>query len=320
MVLNPLLEAEDIEKERTVIIEEIKMYKDLPQFQVEELFDSLLWPDHPLGRNIAGTLKSVGGISRPQIKGYHKDWYNPACLIVSCAGDLDEAVLETHMEKVFSQLRHASCGSIVPFLGKAQGAQIRVMTKDIKQTHINLGFPGLNRSHKDRFVLGLIHIILGGNMSSRLFNEIREKKGLAYEIATHAKRLKDTGVFLVHAGIDNKNLIKTSKLIFKELNRIRQEKVAASELSRAKEFVIAQSEMALDDSLEHMLWMGESLINLGFIQTKEEMRRLIDRVSGADILRVAREIVDWKRLVFAAVGPQAKGDEDKLKDIVSGLS
>ena len=111
-------------------------------------------------------------------------------------------------------------------------------------------------------------------MSSRLFNEIREKKGLAYEIATHAKKLKDCGIFFVHAGIDNKNLIGASKLIFKELDKIRSKKVSKGELRRAKDFLTAQAEMALDDTMEHMLWMGESLLNLGYLQTKEEMRRM----------------------------------------------
>ena len=156
-------------------------------------------------------------------------------------------------------------------------------------------------------------------MSSRLFNEVREKKGLAYEIGTHVKKLKDTGVFFVHAGIDNKNLMQTSRLIFKELDRIKKERVSSGELRRAKDFLIGQSEMALDDSLEHMLWMGESLMNLGEIQTKEEMRRQIERVSAGDILRVASEIIDWKKLNFAAVGPQSQNAESEIKNIISGL-
>ena len=320
MVLVPLLKNEDIEKEKSVIIEEIKMYKDLPQFQVEELFDSLLWPDHPLGRNITGSIESVAGISREQIMDYHKNWYRPACLVISCAGDLNEGTLESFIKKTFSRLKYLSCAETVPFRPQEKGNQIKIVPKEIKQTHIHLGFPALNRSHKDRFVLGLLHIILGGNMSSRLFNEVREKKGLAYEIATHVKKLKDTGVFFVHAGIDNKNLIATSDLIFKELDKVKQEKIPSEELRRAKDFFIAQTEMALDDTLEHMLWMGESLMNLGVLQTKEEMRRHIERVSSSDILRVAREIINWKRLYFAAVGPQGQEDENKIKDIVSGLA
>jgi len=153
-------------------------------------------------------------------------------------------------------------------------------------------------------------------MSSRLFNEVREKKGLAYEIGTHAKKLHDTGVFFVHAGIDNKNLTQASEVIFKELDKIKNTKVSFGELRRAKDFFISQSIMALDDSLEHMLWVGESLSNLGYIQTKEEMEKEIQKVTAADILRLSREIIDWKKLYFAAVGPQKSGLEEKIKGLM----
>lgn len=320
MSLRPLLKSVDIEKERTVIIEEIKMYKDLPQFQVQELFDGLLWPDHPLGRNIAGTVASVSGISRAQLMDYHRLWYSPAHIVIACAGDLEGEVVEQDVEKIFGKLKTADMLSIVPFVARETGPKVRVMNKPIEQTHVTLGFPGLKRSDKDRFALGLMHVISGGNMSSRLFNEIREKKGLAYEIASHVKKLKDSGVFLVHAGIDNKNLVATSKLIFKELDRLRAEKVSKDELRRAKDFYIAQTQMALDDSLEHMLWMGESLMNLGILQTKEEMRKNIERVRSRDILKLAQEIVDFKKLCFAAVGPQSASQEDAIKKIVGSLS
>ena len=320
MVLFPLLKNEDIEKERTVIIEEIKMYKDLPQFQVQELFDALVWPDHPLGRNITGTIESVGGITRPQIIDYHNNWYSPASVIIACAGNYDELLLEHFVAKTFSKLKYTPAQEIFPFICRARDPQIKVVSKDIEQTHVQLGFPSFNRSHKDRYALGLMHVILGGNMSSRLFNEVREKKGLAYEIATHVKRLKDTGVFFVHAGIDNKNLVEASRVIFKELDRIKKEKVSRGELRRAKDFFMAQTEMALDDTMEHMLWMGDSLMNLGYIQTKEEAHRDIERVTTADILRVADEIVDWEKLHFASVGPHAQKEEQKIKELITGLA
>jgi predicted Zn-dependent peptidase len=319
MSLKPLLKDGDIEKERTVIIEEIKMYKDLPQYQVSELFDELLWTGHPLGRNIAGSVESVTGIRARQISDYHGFWYSPHNIIISCAGDLDEDAVELGVEKIFARLKAAKSKSIIPFVAREEGARVKLLHKSIEQTHINLGFPALKRSHHDRFALGLMHVILGGNMSSRLFNEIREKKGLAYEISSHIKKLKDTGVFFVHAGIDNKNLLEASGLIFGELRKIAAVKVSKGELRRAKDFYIAQTEMALDDSLEHMLWMGESLMNLGFLQTKEEMRRHIERVTAEDILRVAGEVIDWKKLRFAAVGPQGAGQEDKIREMISAF-
>lgn len=320
MTSRPLFKKEDIEKERTVIVEEIKMYKDLPQYQVQEIFDELLWPDHPLGRNIAGSVESISAMTRRELGDYHRLWYSPAHIVVACAGDLDEDRLERDVEKAFGRRDAAPRQSFLPFLGQDEAPKIRVADKSIEQTHINLGFPSINRAHKDRFALGLLHLILGGNMSSRLFNEIREKKGLAYEIASHAKKLKDTGVFFVHAGIDNKNLFETTRLIFAELDRMRSKEVSTGELRRAKDFYISQAQMALDDTMEHMLWMGDSLLNVGYLQTKEELRRCIERVGAKDILRLSREIIDFRRLRFAAVGPQSSGAEAKIAELAASFA
>lgn len=319
MLLHPLFRHSDIEKERTVIIEEIKMYKDLPQFQVAEVFDGLLWPDHPLGRNIAGTIDTIKAMTSRQIFDYHAGWYRPANIVIACAGDLDEALLEELAERIFRSLPLTEPGMVQPFVPHHKGAQIALISKDFEQTHLHIGFPSFSRGHKDKFVLGLTHVILGGNMSSRLFNEVREKKGLAYEIGTHVKRLKDTGVFFVHAGIDTLNLVEAVKVIFHELDKIRKEKVDARELKRAKDFLIAQSIMALDDSMEHMLWIGDSLLNVGVLQTKEEIRRQIEKVTAADIQRVAEEIIVWRKLHLAALGPKISSLEGEVKELADRL-
>lgn len=313
MVLRPLLKKEDIEKERTVIIEEIKMYRDLPQFQVQEIFDELLWPGHPLGRNIAGTIETVSGFSQADIAGYHAAWYKSASIVVSCAGDLDEKVLEDFVVKTFTKAPASPIEGIRFYTDRKNAPQIKIASKDIEQTHLSLGFPALHRTHKDRFILSVIHIILGGNMSSRLFNEVREKKGLAYEIASHVKRLKDCGVFFVHAGVDHKNLVPAIEVIMRELDRLRKERVTSGELKRAKDYLMAQTEMGLDDTMEHMLWMGDSVMNAGFLMTKEEMRRQIQKVSFRDIGRVIGEVVDWQRLHLAAVGPGIGSLEGKIR-------
>ncbi|MDD5574845.1 MAG: pitrilysin family protein, partial [Candidatus Omnitrophica bacterium] len=297
---------------RTVIIEEIKMYKDLPQFQIAEVFDEMLWPGHPLGRNIAGSMETVGAISRRSLVDYHARWYNPANIVIACAGNLDEDLLEERVKTTYGRLIKIPAGNFEPFVAHHRGPQIKLAAKDIEQTHLQIGFPSMARAHCDRFVQGLIHVILGGNMSSRLFNEVREKKGLAYEIATHVKRLKDTGVFFVHAGIDSRKLVEAARVIFQELDKMRSERVPAEELRRAKDFLVAQSEMALDDTMEHMLWIGDALTNMGFLQTKEEIRRQIERVTAADIRRVAEEIFCWRRLHVAGVGPGISACQDQL--------
>lgn len=303
MTFRPSLRASDIEKERGVIMEEIRMYKDLPQYQVAEIFDEILWPNHPLGRNIAGSFDSVAGLGRKDILRYHSGCYGAGNIVISCAGHFDEAVLFKGVEKVvraheasvINRFEEAGPMSVIP--------RVKVVCKAIEQTHLMLGFPAVKRSDPDRFALGVLHIILGGNMSSRLFNEIREKKGLAYEIASHVKKLKDTGIFFVHAGVDNKKSLEAWRVICDELERIRSQKVGADELRRAKDFYKAQSEMALDDTMEHMLWMGDSVTNLGFVQTKQEVCRQIEKIEREDILRLAKKVIRWESLHAAAVGP-----------------
>lgn len=320
MVLRPLLKKEDIDKERLVIIEEIKMYRDLPQFQVQEIFDELLWPDHPLGRNIAGTLETVGALSQADIAAYHGSWYRPGSIVVSCAGDLDEEVLEDFVVKTFTKVKSQPAREILFYKEEKAVPQIKVVSKDIEQTHVSLGFPAFHRTHKDRFILAVFHMILGGNMSSRLFNEVREKKGLAYEIASHAKKLRDCGVFFVHAGVDQKNLVPAVEVILREFARIKAERVSPGELKRAKDYLVAQTQMALDDSMDHMLWMGDSVMNAGFLMTKEEMRRHIQKVSAKDIQRVAEAVIEWSRLHLAAVGPGIDPATPQIRRQVENMS
>ncbi len=320
MVLHPLLKPKDIEKERTVIIEEIKMYKDLPAYQVQEIYDAITWPGHALGRNIAGTITSVSGLTRRDIAAYHGRWYRPASVVVSCAGDLDEEVLDACVSRAFGKLKRTQEAPIDVFTDAAKAPCIRIVSKDIEQTNLIIGFPGLERTHKDRYALGVMNVLFGGNMSSRLFNEVREKRGLAYAIASHAKRFKDNGAFFVYAGVDRKNFVEATHVILEETARLKRDGVAAGELRRAKEFLTAQSVMALDDTMDHMLWMGEALLNTGMVQTKEEVRRRIARVTAADVVRVARRLLSPPRMRVAAVGPQVAKEEAVIRKAVDSFA
>jgi len=320
MVLHPLLKLKDIEKERTVIIEEIKMYKDLPQFQVEEIYDAITWPGHALGRNIAGTIASVASLTRRDIAAYHDDWYRPVSVVVACAGDVDEEVLDGLIRRAFGKLKRTSEAPIDLFTDTAKAPNVRIVSKDIEQTNLVIGFPGLDRTHQDRYVLSVLHVLFGGNMSSRLFNEVREKRGLAYAITSHIKRFKDNGVFFVYAGVDRKNFAEATRIILKETARLKRDGVKAGEVRRAKEFLTAQSVMALDDTMDHMLWMGDALLNTGTVQTKEEVRRRIARVTAADVVRVARRLLAPARMRVAAVGPQVAREETVIRKAVDAFA
>jgi predicted Zn-dependent peptidase len=166
-----------------------------------------------------------------------------------------------------------------------------------------MGFHAFKRDHPLRHALGILHVIMGANMSSRLFNELREKRGLAYEIGTQVKRFHDTGAFLVHAGIDNRKIEESISLILKELERSKVRLPSGDEFRRAKEFYIGQLILALEDTLDHMLWIGESVATLDEVLTKEEIVREVKRVEPEDIRKVARLIFREENLNLSLIGP-----------------
>ncbi|MDI6606695.1 MAG: pitrilysin family protein, partial [Candidatus Omnitrophota bacterium] len=182
MVLNPSLPAEEVEKERTVILEEIKMYKDLPQSYVHELLEGLLWPGQPLGMNIAGTFESVAGIKREEISLFRENHYTAPNIVISAAGLLEHEQLLEKIKGMFSSPAKKQLNQFLPAKDKQAKPQLKILHKETEQSHLALGFHSLRRDHPLRYALSLLHIILGANMSSRLFNEVREKRGLAYEI------------------------------------------------------------------------------------------------------------------------------------------
>lgn len=303
MVINPRLSKDDIDRERTVILEEIKMYKDLPQSYVHELLDELLWPNHPLGQSVAGYEESVNRITQDDLASYKKQYYIPPNIVVSAAGLLEHEKLAKSVQRIFPQFKEKQSVLFRGVQETQDKPQLKILAKDTEQTHLALGFHGFKRDHPLRHALGLLHIILGANMSSRLFNEVREKRGLAYEIGTQVKRFQDTGAFVVHAGIDNQKVSEAIKLIFVELEKIKKALVPDSEYKRAKEFYLGQLMLALEDTGDNMLWIGESTITLDKTHTLKEIIREVNRTHPEDVRQTAREILQQKHLNLSLIGP-----------------
>jgi len=207
MVVFPKISVKDVAKEKTVIIEEIKMYHDLPQYQVLELLDGLLWPDHPLGKSIAGSPGTVSAITSQDLKRFHTAFYTPGNIVIAACGCLKHDQVVRLAKAKLNKLKMASKAQCIKVNDAQSQPRVKFFKKDIEQMHLALGLPGLDENHKDRYVLSLLSIILGGNMSSRLFIEVREKKGLAYSISCSFKTLHDTGLFLIRAGVDNQKVV-----------------------------------------------------------------------------------------------------------------
>ncbi|MFH1594483.1 MAG: pitrilysin family protein [Candidatus Omnitrophota bacterium] len=318
MVLNPQLDAAELEKEKYVICEEIKMYMDLPAQHVLEVLAENMWPNHALGRPIAGSIETVKSFRREDVKSFLESFYQPSNMTVVVAGKIK------NRNEAFNSAKKMFA---VPARGRRfldesarvthKGVGTKIFYKDTKQTHIALGFHSLPRDHKLKYALGLLNIILGGNMSSRLFERLREKKALCYDISSSVKKYKDAGAFVVHAGVDNSKLIEATGEIVHELRDIKRNFVSKDELYRAKEYCRGQLLLALEDTGTRMLWLGEKILQRGKAPSVKEIFMGIDKVSIEDIRGTAKLIFNKRNLNFATIGPAKKTIKKKLKGVLT---
>lgn len=315
MMLHPAFKPADIEKEREVILEEIRMYEDAPAQYVHEVFNQLLWPNHPLGNLLSGTTATVRGITRRDLVTYWKRLYHPRHMLAACAGALDPERVIRQLRRAFARTGGRPSQRIIPAPRPQRGPQVRLIRKDTEQTHVCLGTPAMPRTHPQRFALELLHVLLGANMSSRLFHEVREKRGLVYEIGTHIKRYKDTGAFVIYAGCDAAKLPMTIQTIVAELSRIKRELVQPRELRRAKDFYSGQLLMGLEDTMEQMLWMGEQAVTVSRVARPHEVVAALERVTPQEIQRAARTLFNAQRLHMAAIGPVPEQQVDALREL-----
>ena len=316
MVFHPLITKADVEKESGVIIEEIKMYHDLPQSFVMELLDELMWPNHPLGKNLAGSVESISRMTHEDLRQFQRTHYSSSNVVLAASGHLEHKTVVAWAEKRFGKLKSNSPQGFLEASDQQDRPQIKFFRKEIEQMHLALGMVGLHYDHKDRYILAILNVILGGNMSSRLFDEVREKRGLAYSISSAAKFLKDTGLFMVRAGVDNKKIVEALQVILQELEKIRQSQVSRGELTRAKDYLLGQLQLGLEDTLDHMLWIGESMISLDRVRKLEEIMRDVKRVTLKDVQRVANEILNRTHYNLSLVGPLTDDQEKDIRRLV----
>ena len=315
MVLHPALEARAIEQEREVILEEIRMYEDSPAQYVHDVFNQLLWPNHPLGNLLSGTVESVRGITRQALTTYWRRHYHPSNFLVAGAGAVNPEQAIHHVRQLCSGARRRPAQRVAPAPRPQRGPQFRLLKKSTEQAHVCLGMPAVPRTHPQRFALELLHVLLGANMSSRLFHEVREKRGLVYDIGTQIKRYKDTGAFVIYAGCDPGKLPVTLRTVVAELTRMKRELVRPRELHRAKEFYRGQLLMGLEDTLEHMLWIGEQAVTVGRVSKPQDVIAGLEQVTAPQIQRVARQLFAASRLYLAAVGPVSEQDGVTLRKL-----
>jgi predicted Zn-dependent peptidase len=304
MYLHPLFAAEDIEKERGVIQEEIKMYHDQPAQHVHELLGQTMWPNQPLGRSLTGSVETVAALTKSDFLDYRRQKYLAANTVIAVAGrcwheDVAEAV-ENHLGTMKNSAR---LPKFAPVTSSRRALRICLHTKETEQTHLAMGVHGYSRHDARRYALRLLSIILGENMSSRLFQVVRERYGLAYSIHTSAGFFADTGAFVISAGLDNKRLEKALGLIGRELRRITRRPPSADELERARNYALGQLKLGLESTSNQMMWMGEHLLSYGKIIEPHELERRIKAVTVEDVAQVAVALLQPQRLNVAVIGP-----------------
>jgi predicted Zn-dependent peptidase len=306
-----------MEKERTVILEEIKMYLDIPSSHVQEILGEMLWENQPLGRNIAGTEKTVSPMTRKKLLNFFEAAYHPANVLIAACGNIRHDELVAQAESRFRKLPQLEESCFEP-ADSSQGApQLRFLEKKTEQCHWVLGLHGLEKNHPDRYKLGLLHVILGANMSSRLFNEVREKRGLAYSIHSSISSFMDTGSFTVSAGVATPKAAEALRISLRELKKIAKKGVSKDELRRAKDYFLGQLLLMLEDTLDHMVWAGEKFLYFGKCPDRTEIRREVEKVSLEDIKEIAERIFVSEHLNLALIGPVKPKEQNKIRRFFS---
>jgi predicted Zn-dependent peptidase len=316
MYLNSLFAPKEVDKERGVVVEEIMMYRDQPQQVVQELLGAALWEDHPLGRPISGQPETLRAMTRADIVGFKRAKYVASRTVVAVAGKVRHEDAVRRAEKLFGGLRDGAapaCASVTRRVGQ-QGLSLR--SKEIEQNHVAMGFRLFGREDPRRYALKVLCTALGGNMSSRLFQTVRERHGLAYSIASSVHLFRETGVLEVSAGLDKKRALDGMGLTLRELRRLRDQPIGAPELRRAKDYLIGQLRLGLESTSNQMMWIGENLITRNRFVPPQESIEGIEAVTAADVRRLARQILTRETLSLAMVAP---GLDDGFRKRLNGL-
>ncbi|OGO02520.1 MAG: hypothetical protein A2Y59_02575 [Chloroflexi bacterium RBG_13_52_14] len=313
MLRNSKFDPVEMENERKVIIEELNMSMDSPQSRVDILIDEVMWPDQALGRDIAGNKDTVSAISRQMVLDYLPRFYIPGNTVLSVAGDISHEEVVDSVAKAFGDWTVGVSGALFPAENSQDAPRLRAESRKTEQVHLCLSVRGVSHQHPDRFILDLLNVVLGEGMSSRLFLELREKRGLAYDIHSHVTYFRDSGSLAIYAGVDPKKLELTVEAVLSELMRLRDEPIPEAEITKAKEMGKGRLLLRMEDTRSVAGWMGGQELLNGEILTVDEVVAIVDAITASEIRRVARELFLTSKLSLALVGPaRNKGRLQKL--------
>jgi predicted Zn-dependent peptidase len=315
MLLNANFDPAEIEKERKVIIEELHQTLDSPPDLVNEDINAVLWGAQPVGRDIGGSDETVGGITREDLLGYMKKYYLPADMVVSVAGNIQHDEVAKLVEDTLGQLPAGERPVARPAQTIEGGPLVHIYFKETEQANLCLAVPSLNYTDPRRYILSMMDTIMGSGMSSRLFQEIREERGLAYTVDSYTNQLSDTGAWVIYSGVDPDNIDDTIRAIVEELKKLRDEKVPEAELEKAKKYNKGRMLLSLEDTRSVASWAGGQELLLDRILTVEEVVHYIDAVTVDQIHELALEMFKPENLRLSVVGPY-KDQDDRFRELL----
>ncbi len=316
MFLNSKFEEVEIEREKGVVIEEANMYLDMPQSYVSEIFEELLYGDQPAGWRIVGEKENILAYNREKLIAYYKDHYASHNTVVCVAGDISAKKIEQKIQKYFSGIEKSEAPKKEVTKEEQLKPAILVHYKKTDQTHFCLGVRAYDMFDKRKYALSLLAIMLGGNMSSRLFISVRERHGLGYYVHTSIDSTTDTGFLVTQTGIKNGNLEKAVGLILKEYQDFKENKVSLRELKKAKDYLRGSMSLALDTTDAQASFYATQEVMEGRTDSPEQKLKMIDKVTVGDIKKLAEEIFITEKLNFSVIGPIEEKEKEMIESIL----
>jgi predicted Zn-dependent peptidase len=324
MIFHSRFDAHEVEKEKGVIVEELRMYEDNPTMAVDLLFDKAIFGDHPLGWDIAGTEGTVKGMSREKLYGYYSSHYVPKNMVLLVAGKIDKKInrhlrffsSESMGRKAKADLKKDFLHYNWPVKNPAPDRRVQASTRKVDQAHLIIGFPGIKINDPRRYAAIVLVNILSGGMSSRLFVEVREKRGLAYMINASGVPYRDVGYVCIQAGLDPSRLAEALQTIKNELIKIKTETVSPKELKNSKSNLSGTTTLAMEDSSAQAQWFAKQFLFADKMETYETTLAKIKKVTAAEVRKLAEHFFDFAKMRLAVISPYKK---EEIKKIISSL-
>ncbi len=304
LIQAPMLRPGDVDVEKRVVIEELRMYRDQPQDRVHTLIDELLYPRHPLGWEVAGREPVIEALDAEHLRGFMSRGYVPEKIVVAVAGRVGGSEVSDAVASLFSGLTPSPAPRLVP-APAAGKVRMKLVGRRTEQAHVCIGWRGVAQEHPDKYALDMLNAVLGEGMSSRLFLELREKRALAYDVHSYSANYVDAGHVVIYAGVTPERIREVIDAALAEVARLRDTLVGPDELERVRDFNKGRLELRLEDSRGVSNWLAGQELFLGRVRTVDEVCAIIDSISAEDVQRVARTYLRPEAAYIAAVGPRA---------------